>query len=92
MSTPRQRVFDAICAERIYQDRKWPQAPALPPSDELRLIRVLVAKADVAWYKTPDKIVNGAKVNPADMDAMRKIAAVAVRCMETYGIEERTDT
>jgi len=32
------------------------------------------------WY-----LVGGVKVNPADMDAMRKIAAVAVRCMETYG-------
>jgi hypothetical protein len=82
-------VAGVISQERQYQDDKWPQNPPLPPSDELRLIRIICEQADKNWYTTQDRIVDGTKVNPADLDAMRKIAAVAVRCMETWGVEHR---
>ncbi len=87
--TGREKVYEIINDERLYQDNKWPQNPPLPPSDEIRLIRTILAFTDTEWYRTQDKIIEGAKVNPADLDAMRKIAAIAVRCMETWGAIER---
>jgi len=82
-----------IDTERDYQDRKWPDRhsgqPHLPPSDFLRLIRHIAQQADAAWYVTQDEIVDGIKVNPADMEAMRKIAACAKRAIELYGCEPR---
>lgn len=79
----------ALEVEREYQDQKWPQNPALPPSDGLRLIRCILDQTDQKWYATQDQIIRGTKVNPADLDALRKIAAVAIRSMETWGIVER---
>ena len=85
----RNEVYKVIDAERDYQDKKWPATPPLPPSDFIRLIRVILDQADAKWYTTRDNIVGGTKINPADLDAMRKIAASAVRCMETWGVVER---
>lgn len=85
----RQQVYEVIDAERDHQDRKWSQDPPLPPSDEMRLIRVIMQKADAAWYVTEDNIVNGTKVNPVDLEALRMIAAVSVRAMETWGAVRR---
>jgi hypothetical protein len=85
----RKAVYRLIDGERDYQDKKWPQDPALPPSDELRVVRLLLALADSEWYKTQDYLVGGVKVNPADLDAARKIAGVCVRLMENYGAPKR---
>ncbi len=81
----RKAVYKLIDGERSYQDLKWPQDPSLPPSDELRIVRLLVSLADQAWYTTQDNLVDGVKVNPADLEAARKIAGVCVRLMENYG-------
>jgi hypothetical protein len=85
----RNEVYKVIDAERDYQDKKWPPTPPLPPSDYIRLIQIILDQANAKWYVTTDDIVDGTKVNPADLDAMRKIAASAVRCMETWGVVER---
>jgi len=85
----RQEVYQVIDGERNHQDEKWPQDPPLSPSDEIRLMRVILSKADAEWYVTQDNVVRGVKVNPADLEALRKIAAVAVRAMETWGAVRR---
>jgi hypothetical protein len=84
-SLTRTEVYAIVDGERTHQDVKWPQDPPLPPSDEIRLIRVILSTADREWYTTPDNLVEGTNVNPADLEALRKIAAVAVRAMETWG-------
>jgi len=89
ISLSRQQVYEVIDAERDHQDEKWPQDPPLPPSDEMRLIRVIMQNTDADWYVTEDNIISGTKVNPADLEALRKIAAVAVRAMETWGAVRR---
>lgn len=83
----RKEVYKAIDAEREYQDEHWgDNRLPLPPSDELRLIRIYLQKADEGWHTTPDDQSSGVKVNKADLIAMRKIAAIAVRCMENFGV------
>lgn len=79
-----------ILGERNYQDQKFPQDPPLPPSDELRVIKLLIKEADSKWYTTRDSLVNGVKVNFADQEALRKIAATALRAIQTWGCETRT--
>lgn len=100
----RAEVYKAIDAERIYQDQAYPESGgvlpgeaetktlvnlALPPSDELRLIRAYLHQADMAWLRSPDDQTTGMKVNPSDLHVIRKIAAIAVRCMENHGIVDR---
>ena len=92
----RQEVYAVIDTEREYQDRIWPdQIPSeqepiqLSPSDELRLIGILIDQANGKWVTTRDDVVNGIKVNPNDLAFIRKIAATAVRCMETWGAPVR---
>jgi hypothetical protein len=82
-----------INTERDYQDKKWPDGsptqPHLPPSDFLRLIKQIARDADQKWYVTKDSVVCGIKVNPADMEALRKIAACAQRAIELFGCPPR---
>jgi len=86
----REDVYKLIDGERNHQDSKWPQNPKLPPSDEIRLVKVIANLADSEWYTTQDEIIDGIKVNPADLVAARKIAAVCVRLMENYTTPPRT--
>ena len=88
MKNTREEVFDCLSRERDYQENKWPDNP-LSPSDGLRVIRELIAKSDRDWYSTPDKIVDGQKINEVDLHALRKIAATAVHCLERWGVVER---
>jgi hypothetical protein len=87
----REEVYSAIDGERLYQDTNWPQDPPLSPSEEFRLIHVILEKTHREWYATKDEIVNDTKVNPVDLEALRKIGAVAVRALETWGVIPRTD-
>lgn len=82
----RNEVYALIDSERAYQDAKWPQgSPPLSPSDEIRLIRKVLADADAGWYATPDEIHNGHRINASDLEMIRKIAGIATRCLETWG-------
>ncbi|MBI3632722.1 MAG: hypothetical protein HY226_00360 [Candidatus Vogelbacteria bacterium] len=85
----RKKVYELIDGERKFQDTKWPQDPSLPPSDEMRVIKKLLQLADDGWYITQDNLVAGTKVNPADLEAARKIAGVCVRLMENWGAPRR---
>lgn len=89
MMLSRKKVYKLIDGERDYQDKKWPQDPPLSPSDTLRAVRKLLQLADDEWYITGDVLIDGVKVNHADLDAARKIAAICVRLMENYGAPKR---
>ncbi|MFA5987245.1 MAG: hypothetical protein WC797_01160 [Candidatus Paceibacterota bacterium] len=86
----RKQVYELIDGERDYQDIKWPQQDKpSSSSDALRVVKVLLRLADSEWYTTQDFLVDGVKVNPADLAAARKIAGVCVRLMENFGAPKR---
>lgn len=75
--TERADAFAAIDSERAYQDsleRNTEKVQA--PLEHLTIIKRIVRDMEDAWYDLPGK---------ADMNYMRKIAAVAVRAMEQHG-------
>ena len=82
----REDVYELIDGERAYQDalgseRVVQSRMARSVCEELVLLQVLVQRAFEVWVDTP-----------ADEEAlvmMRKIAAVAVRCMEQHGTSPR---
>jgi len=91
----RARVYEVIDGEREYQDRVWrennPSSPetaldgtARPLSigEDILLIEEYIAKARALWSceKRPEL---GA------LNILRKIAGIAVRCMETHGAPPR---
>jgi len=57
--------------------------------EPLRVIRCLIAQADVKWYTTPDRLVDGVKINDVDLHSLRKIAATAVSALERWGTLDR---
>lgn len=73
----RQEVYAAIDSERDYHttlarnDVKFQQ-----PMEQLAIIRRIVRDMEDHWYDKPGQ---------PPMDFMRKIAGVAVRCMEQHG-------
>lgn len=81
--TTRDDVYAAIDSERAYQE-------ALPrndvkdqtPMEHLTIIRRICRDMEDAWYD---------KAGQPSMDFMRKIAGVAVRCMEQHGAPIRPD-
>ena len=84
MST-REEVYAAIDGERNYQDETWPEPESsthLSLGEEILLIREYVERAQREWTGLPG--------NPPEALAMvRKIAGIAVRCLENHGAPER---
>lgn len=77
----RLEVYDAIDRERNYQDQLPRNTEKhQEPLEHLAIIRRIVRDMEDAWYDKPGK---------ADMNYMRKIAAVAVRAMEQHGAPKR---
>ncbi len=83
----RRKVYELIDGERKYQDalQVGPdgRTDGEPKSvgDYLTLIRCLSARADEAYYGKPG--------NEPSLDQVRKIAAVAIQCMEVHGAPPR---
>ena len=86
--TPREDVYAAIDTERDYQDAKWPQdgrpeAPnPLSVGEFLLLIEEYAAKARTEW-------ANEKKPEERTLREIRKIAGIAVNCMEQHGAPHR---
>jgi hypothetical protein len=77
MKVTRNEVYAAVDSERNYQEnlpRSTEKVQA--PLEHLTIIRRIVRDMEDSWYDNPGK---------ADMNFMRKIAAVAVRAMEQHG-------
>jgi hypothetical protein len=85
----RTEVYKLIDGERDYQDslatlRNWSEAdrnPAQSVGDFLTLMDVYLHKAQVAYADNPG--------DTAALDVVRKMAGIAVYCMEEHGAPPR---
>lgn len=83
----RKQVYEAIDTERDYQDagrgnaKRHEGQPEMTPGEHLLCMEKCLTDARESWYK-PD---GGA----ACLDHVRKVAALAVACMERYGAPRR---
>jgi hypothetical protein len=83
---PRSDVYCAIDTEREYQNSlsrnvvNQEEDPSFSPATNLLIIEELCARMRADFYDNPGH---------PPMDYMRKIAATAVRTMETFGAPER---
>ena len=89
----RQQVYEAIDSERNYQDKIWAENNPINPlhptdprplaiGEEILLLEEYVLKARFVWSKESRPEIGA-------LDDMRKIAAIAVRSMETWGAPKR---
>lgn len=79
-SMEREHAYDAIDSERAYQDKTWPE-PAVGVPDSILLIEEYIFRARAAW-----------SISTTDTEALnmlRKVAGIAVRCMEHNGSPRR---
>lgn len=85
--TPREEVYAAIDSERNYQDALSRNVvnregdPTFSPITNLSIIQELCARMQREFYERPGH---------PDLAYMRKIAATAVRTMETFGAPRRS--
>lgn len=90
---PRPEVYAAIDGERDYQDRVWAENNPVNPThptdlrplsigEDILLIEEYALKARAAWSVESRPEVGA-------LHAIRKIADIAVRCMETHGAPRR---
>jgi hypothetical protein len=80
----RKDVYALIDGERDYQDSLGADRSREAPHSVgayLTLLRSYAAKADIAWTDNPG--------DTAALDVIRKIAAIAVRCMEDHDAPTR---
>lgn len=88
MKTSRKEVYAAIDTERKYQDSLWPQdgrpdAPnPLTIGEFVLLMDAYLADAKDAWRKEK-------KPEMKTLDIVRKVAGIAVNCMEQHGAPHR---
>lgn len=79
-------VYAAINSERDYQAKVWAENEGLTPepvrtvAEEVLMLEEYVLKARQAWTPAPRAVEIAVTV-----EVMRKIAAIAVRCMENHG-------
>lgn len=81
----RLKVYEALNGERAYQEDQWPSSteePRLTVGEELLLIEEYVRKARAKWAKE-------GRPEIATLTGIRKIAGIAVRCMEQHGAPQR---
>ena len=85
MAEPREQVYTKIDAERNYQDSLSTQHLGKPTIEgELLMLQEYINKARIAWtdnFEDNDE-------EPA-RHFIRKIAGIAVRCLENHGCPER---
>jgi hypothetical protein len=81
ITVSRQEVYEAIDSERNYQESLVRNdVTDQRPLEQLALIEHVIAKLKADWYNNPGQ---------ADMNYFRKIAGIAVRCMEQHGAPTR---
>lgn len=85
----RATVYAAIDGERAYQDRKWSEDTTQTggrhePYVWLGIIRDYVREADTFWCRNPNP-----QADIFVMNALRKIAALAVAAQEQNGVWTR---
>jgi len=76
----RKQVYEVIDSERDYQDSKW-SGHTHDAGSYILMIEEYAARARAAWVDN-----NG---DQPSLDVVRKIAGIAVRCMEEHGAPKR---
>lgn len=86
MKTTREEAYKAIDSEREYQDKLWQNQEGGPNNltigEFILLIEEYAAQARNAWSKE-------VKPEMTALNAVRKIAGIAVGCMEQHGAPHR---
>jgi len=78
----RTEVYRAIDRERDYQDKHWP-GQSKEVGEYLTMLRSYLRIAESDWtFNKGDRLA---------LDGIRKIAGIAVRCMEDHGVQERVE-
>jgi hypothetical protein len=85
--TPRNEVYAAIDTERDYQGRVWTESGAngngvLSIGEQILLIEEYAAHARACWSKEAQPEIGA-------LNIIRKIAGIAVHCMEDHGAPRR---
>jgi len=86
--TTRQEAYDAIDSERSYQDSIWqdqghPEQPnPLTVGEFILMLEKYTEFARTCWVNEPKPEIETLKI-------IRKIAAIAVNCMEQNGVLKR---
>jgi len=78
-------VYRAIDTERVFQDDKWGEMDAANPvtvGEFVLLLEQYAAEARAVWSRE-------FKPNDKTVEIVRKIAAIAVNCMEQHGAPQR---
>lgn len=81
----RAKVYTAIDSERDYQDKKWGEMDAANPltvGEFVLLLEQYAAEARAVWSRE-------FKPNTETVDIVRKVAGIAVNCMEQHGAPHR---
>ena len=88
MTNAREAVFQAISTEREHQEQKWPRGTGCARSigEEILCMEECLLAARGAWQRGDDFTPSDAEVM---LSHVRKVAAVAVRCMENHGAPAR---
>ena len=75
----RQEVYEAINTERDYQDNLWMQTPEHRTSvgEAILLLEEYTNRARIEWTREPAP-------EGRTLHVIRKIAGIAVRCMEQH--------
>lgn len=83
MPTP-QEVFTAISSERTYQQQRWPVGTGCNRSigEEILCAQLCLQDAASLWQSGDD---NNQHEKLLMLHAIRKTAAVLVRCLESHG-------
>lgn len=81
-----QEIMDAIDGERAYQRELNENDADISIAAELLLLEEYIQRARAIWIGS---IGDGRET--ATRDAIRKVAGIAVRCMENHGVVFRGD-
>ncbi len=86
MSTPRDKVYEAIDSERDYHDKDsilnhWNHKKKPSVEAELLTMQEYLIKARSAWQTNSG--------NHEVLDVLRKVVGVGVRCFENHGVPLR---
>lgn len=80
--TSREKVYRVIDGERDYQDARWEDSPHEGKHTMAEYLRLMRNYQVLAM----DRVIKG---EPAALDDVRKIGALAVACMEQHGAPPR---
>ena len=88
MFTPRSDVYKAIDTERAYQDAKWGPTESIGLHSITEFLVFIRDYTEEALHVESRESMKTA--DPKSLENIRKIAGLAVACMEQHGAPERS--